>query len=89
MLASGTVIEIDRFLDGNGGTGLARHRLKVGPELVGKMVTLRLNGHLIHVVYNGVLTTLPSPLLANHRHGLRSPDRHHPTTLPARPKHDL
>ena len=71
-LAGGAVIEVERSLDSNGGTGLAGHRLKVGPELAGKKVTLRLDGHLVHVVHNDVLAkTLPSPLPAEQRTTIR------------------
>jgi hypothetical protein len=41
-LAAGAVIEVDRRLDADGVTGLAGHRVKVGAELAGKKVTLRL-----------------------------------------------
>lgn len=71
-LPAGAAVEVDRALDGNGGTGLAAHRIKVGSELAGKKVTLRLDGHLVHVVHNGVLAkTLPSPLPADQRRTIR------------------
>jgi len=34
----------------------ARDRLKIGAELARRKVVLRLNGHLIHVVHNNMLT---------------------------------
>jgi transposase InsO family protein len=62
-LPAATVIEVDRIVDINGNAELAKHRLRIGGELVRRKVTLRLDGHLIHVVYNGVLAkTLPSPI---------------------------
>jgi hypothetical protein len=65
-LPAATVIEVDRHVDANGNTELAKHRLRIGGELVRRKVTLRLDGHLIHVVYNGVLAkTLPSPITAD------------------------
>ncbi len=71
-LAAGAVVEVDRSLDANGATSLAGLRLKVGPELAGKKVTLRLDGHLVHVVHEGVLAkTLPSPLAADQRTKIR------------------
>jgi hypothetical protein len=71
-LAAGAVVEVDRSLDSNGATGLAGHRLKVGPELASRKVTLRLDGHLVHVVHDGVLAkTLPSPIPADQRPTIR------------------
>jgi hypothetical protein len=82
-LAAGAVIEVDRCLDINGVTGVAGHRLKVGAELAGKKVTLRLDGHLIHVVHDGVLAkTLPCPLPADQRTTIRGA-RIATTQLPA------
>jgi hypothetical protein len=61
-LPGGTVIEADRSVDGNGVADLAGHKVKVGAELARRQVTLRLDGHLIHVISDGVLAkTLPSP----------------------------
>jgi transposase InsO family protein len=71
-LPGGTVIEVDRSVDGNGIADLAGHRLKVGAELARRRVTLRLDGHLIHVISGGVLAkTLPSPVPAADRSKLR------------------
>jgi hypothetical protein len=53
-------------------TSSSTHRLKVGPELAGKKVVLRLDGHLVHVVHDGVLAkTLPSPIPAEKRGKIR------------------
>ena len=42
-----------------------RQRVKVGAELARRRVTLRLDGHLMHVIRDGVLAkTLPSPVPA-------------------------
>jgi hypothetical protein len=71
-LPGGTVIEVDRAVDVNGVADLAGHRLKVGPELARRRVTLRLDGHLVHVISGGVLArTLPSPVPADGRGKLR------------------
>ena len=71
-LPGGTVIEVDRAVDGNGVADLAGHRLKIGPDLARRRVTLRLDGHLIHVICDGVLAkTLPSPVPAAGRGKLR------------------
>lgn len=72
MLPGGTVIEVDRNIDGNGVADLAGHRVKIGPELARRRVTLRLDGHLIHVISDGVLAkTLPSLVPAADRGKLR------------------
>ena len=71
-LPAGTVIEVDRAVDVNGDADLAGKQLKVGAELARSKVTLRLDGHLIHVIRDGVLAkTLPSPVLADQRSKLR------------------
>ena len=71
-LPGGTVIEVDRNVDGNGVADLAGHKVKAGPELARRRVTLRLDGHLIHVINDGVLAkTLPSPIPAAGRAKLR------------------
>ena len=74
-LPGGTVIEVDRAIDGNGAADLGGHRLKIGPELARRRVTLRLDGHLVHVICDGALAkTLPSPIPAADRgklHGAR------------------
>jgi hypothetical protein len=84
-LPAGAVIEADRSVDHNGIAELATHRLKVGQELAGKKVVLRLDGHLVHVVHDGVLAkTLPSPIPAEQRAKIRGA-RVATTQLPAPP----
>ena len=71
-LPGGTVIEVDRNVDTNGVADLAGHKIKAGAELARRRVTLRLDGHLIHVICDGVLAkTLPSPIPATDRSKLR------------------
>jgi transposase InsO family protein len=71
-LPAGAVIEIDRSVDGSGTTGLGQYRVKIGSELAGRKVLLRLDGHLLHVVHDGVLAkTLPAPMPAEERTKLR------------------
>ena len=71
-LPAGTVIEVDRAVDASGNADLAGHKVKVGAELARGKVTLRLDGHLIHVICDGALAkTLPSPIPAGDRAGLR------------------
>jgi hypothetical protein len=46
--------------------------VKIGYELANRRVTLRLDGHLMHVVHDGVLAkTLPTPIGAEQRTALR------------------
>jgi transposase InsO family protein len=71
-LPAGTVIEVSRTVDANGNADLAGRKVKVGPELARGKVTLRLDGHLLHVINGGALAkTLPSPVPAEDRAGLR------------------
>jgi hypothetical protein len=73
-LPAATVVEVDRHVDSNGNAELAKHRLKIGTELARRKVTLCLDGHLIHVVYNGLLAkTLPSPITADEHTKIRDP----------------
>jgi hypothetical protein len=56
------VIEIDRAVDASGNITLGPARLKIGANLARRRVTLRSDGHLVHVVADGALTkTLPAP----------------------------
>ena len=71
-LTAGAVTEVDRAVDVNGDADLAGKQLKVGTELARSKVTLRLDGHLVHVIREGVLAkTLPSPVPADQRATLR------------------
>ena len=71
-LAGGTVIEVDRTVDASGVIGLGGHDLAVGAHLAGQRVVARLDGHLVHVIAEGVLAkTLPSPIPVQQRGQLR------------------
>jgi transposase InsO family protein len=71
-LPAGTVIEVSRVVDADGNADLAGRTVKVGAELARGKVTLRLDGHLLHVIRDGVLAkTLPSPVPAEDRARLR------------------
>jgi hypothetical protein len=62
---------------------LAGHTLNVGTPLAGRRVTLRLDGHLVHVIADGVLAkTLSSPIRSDERTTLRGA-RLAPAALPA------
>ena len=49
-LPAGTVIEVGRTVDADGTADLAGRKVKVGAELARGKVTLRLDGHLLHVI---------------------------------------
>jgi transposase InsO family protein len=71
-LPAGAVIEIDRAVDRDGSLTLAATRLALGTQLARARVTLRLDGHLIHVIHDGALAkTLPCPVPPEQRHRLR------------------
>jgi transposase InsO family protein len=71
-LPAGTVIEVVRTVDADGNAELAGRKVKIGAELARGKVTLRLDGHLAHVIRDGVLAkTLPSPVPAGDRARLR------------------
>ncbi|MGY2093483.1 IS481 family transposase [Nocardia gipuzkoensis] len=71
-LPAGAVIELERAVDTSGTTRLGKYRVKIGSELAGQRVLLRLDGHLLHVVHDGLLAkTLPAPMPADERSKLR------------------
>ena len=71
-LEPGTVIEVDRNVDQSGIAVLGNARVKIGYELANRRVTLRLDGHLMHVVHDGVLSrTLPAAVDTEQRARLR------------------
>ncbi|MEU1276351.1 IS481 family transposase [Streptomyces sp. NPDC005799] len=71
-LPVGAVIEVIRAVDGAGFCRVSGHPVNVGTPLAGHQVTLRLDGHLLHVVADGVLAkTLPSPITPDQRTRIR------------------
>ncbi len=71
-LSGGTVVEVDRTVDASGVIGLGGHDLAAGSHLAGQRVVARLDGHLVHVIADGVLAkTLPSPIPVQQRGQLR------------------
>lgn len=61
-----------RSLDAEGKVRLATEHVKIGAELARQRVTLRLDGHLMHVVHNGILAkTLAAPIDTDQRASLR------------------
>ncbi|MGW4124836.1 hypothetical protein [Nocardia sp. NPDC004711] len=66
------VIELERSVNVNGVVGICNHRVKIGPELAERRIVLRLDGHLLHAVHDGVLAkTLPAPMPVEERAKLR------------------
>lgn len=58
-----SVVEIERTVDRDGNVNLGGQRVALAAHLAGQQVTLRLDGHLLHVVAAGKLArTLPSPI---------------------------
>jgi transposase InsO family protein len=71
-LPSAQAVEVDRTVDRDGYINLAGHRLLVDVNLTGQHVTLRVDGHLLHVIANDRLTkTLPAPILPERAARLR------------------
>lgn len=71
-LPAGAAIEVDRTVDASGIIGLAGHHLLVGTHLAGHRITARLDGHLVHIITDGLLAkTLPSPVPVEQRGQLR------------------
>lgn len=67
-LPSHQVLEVERTVDPNGWINLAGQRVKIGSELANRVITVRLDGHLLHAVHDGLLAkTLPSPFTAGER----------------------
>jgi hypothetical protein len=71
-LTPGAVLEVDRAVDSTGFCDLDGHRLYAGTPLAGKRVTLRLDGHLVHIVADDILAkTLASPIPTERRASVR------------------
>ncbi|WP_328508316.1 IS481 family transposase [Streptomyces mirabilis] len=67
-LPSHQALEVERTVDPNGWINLAGQRVKIGSELANRRITVRLDGHLLHAVHDGLLAkTLPSPFTAGER----------------------
>lgn len=63
-----TVVEVDRTVDANGRVNLGGQRVPLASHLIGKQVTLRLDGYLMQVIAGGLLAqTLPAPVPPNKR----------------------
>ncbi|MEU8548980.1 helix-turn-helix transcriptional regulator [Streptomyces roseoverticillatus] len=62
-LAPTTVVEVDRKASKDGMVSLGQTPIALDPELIGKQVTLRFDGSLMHVIHAGLLVkTLPAPI---------------------------
>lgn len=72
VLPAGAIVELDRSVDSSGVCRLGTHKLTLGSALASKPATLRLDGHLVHVICQGLLAkTLPCPIPAEQRGQLR------------------
>ncbi|MFF6787293.1 hypothetical protein [Streptomyces sp. NPDC012510] len=61
-------LEVERTVDPNGWINLAGQRVKIGTELANRVITVRLDGPLLHAVHDGLLAkTLPSPFASGER----------------------
>jgi transposase InsO family protein len=69
-------VECDRLVNAAGLIGLGGRQVSVGQQHTGQRVTVRLDGHLAHVLVDGVLVkTMPSPVPASalaHLQGARA-----------------
>lgn len=84
-LPATAAVEVDRAVDATGFLQLAGHKLKVGTPLAGRRVIARVDGHLVHIIDDGVLAkTLPASLTTEQRAELRGA-RMVTTPLPAPP----
>jgi hypothetical protein len=63
-----TVVEVDRTVNRQGTFDLGGQRIQLPSHLIGKQVTLRLDGYLMHVICQGLLAfTLPAPIPPDRR----------------------
>jgi transposase InsO family protein len=71
-LPADAVIEVERTADRYGCIAIGGQRISIGAPVAGQRLTLRLDGHLMHVVAAGHLVkTLPAPVSADQRAQLR------------------
>jgi hypothetical protein len=71
-LAARLPVEIDRTANGVGVVSIAGRSIPIGFQHAGRRVTLRLDGPLLHLVIDGVLTrTMPCPIPPAERHRIR------------------
>lgn len=71
-LPAGAVIEADRTVGDSGSLTLGGIEVPVGMQFARQRVTVRLDGHLMHVIRDGVLAkALPSPITPGQRARIR------------------
>ncbi len=71
-LAARLPIQVDRTANGVGVVSLVGTAVPIGFQHAGRRVTLRLDGPLLHLIVDGVLTrTLPAPVPPEQRYRLR------------------
>jgi transposase InsO family protein len=65
VLAAGQAVELDRKVQRDGHVNFSGEKYQVGATHIGTAVTLRLDGHLMHVIAGGALAgTWPCPVTA-------------------------
>jgi hypothetical protein len=71
-LASRLPIQVDRTANGVSVVSLAGRSIPIGFQHAGRRVTLRLDGPLLHLLVDGVLTrSMPAPIPAEQRYRIR------------------
>ena len=71
-LASRLPIQVDRTANAVGVVSLAGRSIPIGFPHAGRRVTMRLDGPLLHLIVDGVLTrTMPAPVPAEQRYRIR------------------
>ena len=84
LLAARLPVEIDRTANGVGTVTVAGRPISTGFQHAGRRVTLRLDGPLLHLVIDGILTrTMPCPIPAEDRHRIRDARLAGPMPAPA------
>ncbi|MEU3620493.1 hypothetical protein ABZ725_50820 [Streptomyces sp. NPDC006872] len=70
--AAGQAVETDRLVHRDGNVTVGGNLFRVDARLVGQTVTLRLDGHLMHTVADGILVgTWPCPVSSDRLPALR------------------
>jgi transposase InsO family protein len=83
-LAARLPIQVDRTANAVGVVSLAGTAVPIGFQHAGRRVTLRLDGPLLHLIVDGVLTrTMPAPVPAEQRYRLRDARLAGPLPAPA------
>ncbi len=66
-LPENTAIEVDRVIGRDGVVNFKSEQFPIGTSLAGQRVSVRLDGHLMHVIANSLVKTLPYPITLEKR----------------------